>query len=53
MTRQNGTFVITDEQVGYEMDTDSVYNDSKAVVDTMDSGNVEIKMKELQPKITL
>ncbi len=52
MTRQNGTFVITDEQVGYEMDTDSVYNDSKAVVDTMDSGNVEIKMKELQPKIT-
>ncbi len=52
MTRQSGKFVITDEQVGYEMDTDSAYNDSKAVVDTMDSGTVEIKMNELQPKIT-
>ncbi len=52
MTRQNGSFVITDEKIGYEMDFDSTYAEVKAVVENMESGSVEIKKIEVKPEIT-
>ena len=52
MKRENGAFVISDEKIGYEMDFDSTYNATKAVIESLQPGTVEIKKNEIQPEIT-
>ncbi len=52
MSRKDGKFIITDEKVGYSMDTDLVYKDVLKMVENIQEGDTELKVDVIQPKIT-
>ena len=52
MSRENGTFVITDEQTGFEMDINAASENVITIIESMESGSVEITGTVTEPKVT-
>lgn len=52
LTRKNGTFVITDEENGYEMNIEATKKKVITQLKTQKGGDVEIVIQVLEPKIT-
>lgn len=51
MIRQNGAFVITDAQIGYDLNKDSTIQKITDIVSSKTSGEMEIEFVETQPTV--
>ena len=52
LTRKNGTFIITNEQVGYVLDTSNTLLQIKSLIESGETGNVTLTVQETLPSIT-
>lgn len=52
MKRENGKFVITDEQKGYKMDVDATLAKITALADAQQEGAVDVVGETVEPKVT-
>lgn len=52
MKRENGTFVITDEKAGFDLDIEQTLQKVKEVVAEKKEGSIDAVITEIQPQIT-